>query len=94
MPWSHAPLLIESFSKTPKTCTEASTFSGFHNYNTIQNKTKQNKLRPSFIDGKASRIFLQFLKGPLPLVGYNFFHKRGWCNQNVGWMKFLLIEDI
>jgi hypothetical protein len=45
-PWNqaHAPLLIESFPKTPTTQSEASQCSGSHNY-----KTKQNKL-PSFID--------------------------------------------
>jgi hypothetical protein len=42
---AHAPrLIIESFQKTPRTISEASWFSGSHNY-----KTKQNKL-PSFID--------------------------------------------
>jgi hypothetical protein len=46
MSWNqtHAPLLVESFPKTPRTWSEASRFSGSHNY-----KTKQNKL-PCFID--------------------------------------------
>jgi hypothetical protein len=46
MSWNqaHAPLLIESFPKTPRTQSEASWFSESHNY-----KTEQNKL-PSFID--------------------------------------------
>jgi len=42
---AHAPLLIKSFPKTPRTRFEASEFGGSHNYQ--QNKT--NKL-PSFID--------------------------------------------
>jgi len=41
---ANAPLLIESFPKTPRTQSEASRFSGSHNQ-----KTKQNKL-PSCID--------------------------------------------
>ncbi len=41
---AHAPLVIESFPKTPRIRSEASQFGGSHNY-----KTKQNKL-PSFID--------------------------------------------
>ncbi len=36
---AHAPLLVESFPKTPKTQSKASWFGGFHNY-----KTKQNNL--------------------------------------------------
>jgi hypothetical protein len=32
-------LLVESFSKAPRTRIEASRFSGSHNYNTKQNKT-------------------------------------------------------
>jgi hypothetical protein len=40
---AHAPLLVESFSKTPRTRSEASQFGGSHNY-----KTKQDKL-PSFL---------------------------------------------
>jgi len=40
---AHAPLLMESFPKTPTTPSEASQCSGSHNH-----KTKQNKL-PSFI---------------------------------------------
>jgi hypothetical protein len=41
---AHAPLLVESCPKTPRTQSETSWFGGSHNY-----KTKQNKL-PSFID--------------------------------------------
>jgi hypothetical protein len=41
---AHAPLIVESFPKTPRTRFEASQFGGSHNY-----KTRQNKL-PSFID--------------------------------------------
>jgi hypothetical protein len=41
---AHAPILVESFPKTPRTRSEAFWFSASHNY-----KTKQNKL-PSFID--------------------------------------------
>ncbi len=41
---AQAPLLVQSFPKTPRTRSEACWFSGSHNY-----KTKQNKL-PSFID--------------------------------------------
>jgi len=50
-PWNqaHAPLLVESFPKTPRTWSEASQFGGSHNYN-----TKQNKL-PSFIDRSTCR---------------------------------------
>jgi hypothetical protein len=46
MSWNkaHAPLLVKSFPKTPRTQSEASQISGSHNY-----KTKQNKL-PSSID--------------------------------------------
>ncbi len=46
MSWNqaHAPLLVESFPKTPITQSEASWFNGSHMY-----KTKQNKL-PSFKD--------------------------------------------
>jgi hypothetical protein len=35
-PWNqaHAPLLIESFPKTPRTRSEASRFDGSHNYKT------------------------------------------------------------
>jgi hypothetical protein len=40
---AHAPFLVESFPKKPKTQSEASWLVGSHNY-----KTKQNKL-PSFI---------------------------------------------
>jgi hypothetical protein len=40
----HAPVVVQSFPKTPRTRSEASQFSRPHNY-----KTKQNKL-PSFID--------------------------------------------
>jgi hypothetical protein len=39
---THAPLLIKSFPKTPRTRSEASWFGGSHNY-------KTNK-QPSFID--------------------------------------------
>ncbi len=44
MSWNqaHAPLLIESFPKTPRKQSKASQFGESHNY-----KTKQNKL-PSF----------------------------------------------
>jgi hypothetical protein len=42
---AHAPLLVESFPKIPRTQSEASWFRGSHNY-----KTKQNKLLPSKID--------------------------------------------
>jgi hypothetical protein len=41
---AHAPLLVKSFPKTPRTQSEASQFGGSHNY-----KIKQSKL-PSFID--------------------------------------------
>jgi len=41
---AHAPLLVESFPKTPRTQSEASWFGGSHNY-----KTKQANL-PSWID--------------------------------------------
>jgi hypothetical protein len=43
MSWNqdHAPLLIESFPKTPKTRFETSQFGGSHNYNTKQNEMKQ-----------------------------------------------------
>ncbi len=54
---SHAPLLVESFPKRPRTRSEASWFGGSHNYK--QNKT--NKL-PSFID----RCF------PIPNLFENF----------------------
>jgi hypothetical protein len=37
---AHAPLLIKSFPKKPRTQSKASQFGGFHNY---KNKTKQNK---------------------------------------------------
>jgi len=48
-PWNqaHAPLLVKSFPKTPRTRSEASQFGGSHNYKTNQNKT--NYL-PSEID--------------------------------------------
>jgi hypothetical protein len=36
---SHAPLLVESFPKTPRTRSEASGFSRSHNYEAKQNKT-------------------------------------------------------
>ncbi len=36
---AHAPLLIESFPKTPRTRSKASRFGGSHNYKTKQNKT-------------------------------------------------------
>jgi hypothetical protein len=36
---AHAPLLIESFPKTPRTESEASQFGGSHDYETKQNKT-------------------------------------------------------
>jgi hypothetical protein len=42
---AHAPLLIKSFPKTPRTWSEASLFSGSH----IHQQNKTNKL-PSFID--------------------------------------------
>jgi hypothetical protein len=44
MSWNkaHAPLIVESFPKTPRTGSEVSQFGGSHIY-----KTKQNKL-PSF----------------------------------------------
>jgi len=29
---THAPLLVERFPKTPRTCYQASQFSGSHNY--------------------------------------------------------------
>jgi hypothetical protein len=47
MSWNqaHAPLLIGSFPKTPRTRSNTSQFNGYHNY-----KTRQNKL-PIFIDG-------------------------------------------
>ncbi len=47
--YAHAPLLIESFPKTPRTWSEASWLGGSHNY-----KTKQTKL-PSSIDGCDNR---------------------------------------
>jgi len=34
MEQAHAPLLIESFPKTPRTQSEASLFGGTHNYKT------------------------------------------------------------
>jgi hypothetical protein len=39
-PWNpaHAPLLVESFQKRPRTRSEASQFSGSHKYKTKQNK--------------------------------------------------------
>jgi len=46
-PHAPHPSLIKSSSKKPRTQSEASRFSGSHNYNTKQNKTKL----PSFIDG-------------------------------------------
>jgi hypothetical protein len=47
-PWNqaHAHLLIKSFSKTPRTQSEASWFGGSHNH---KNQNKTNNL-PSFID--------------------------------------------
>ncbi len=45
---AHAPLLIKSFPKKPRTRSEASQFCGSHNY-----KTRQNKLL-SFIDRCSS----------------------------------------
>jgi hypothetical protein len=38
MPWNqaHAPLLMESFSKTPRTQSEAAWFGGSHTYKTKQ----------------------------------------------------------
>jgi hypothetical protein len=36
---AHAPLLVESFPKTPRTLFEASWFGVSHNYKTKQNKT-------------------------------------------------------
>jgi hypothetical protein len=51
MSWNQAhaphPSLTKSSPKKPRTQSEASRFSGSHNYNTKQNKTKL----PSFIDG-------------------------------------------
>jgi hypothetical protein len=49
MSWNqaHAPLLIKSFPKTPRTRSEASQFSGSHNY-----KTKQT----TFIDRWANMM--------------------------------------
>ncbi len=46
MSWNqaHAPLLVKSFPKTPRTPSEVSRFGGSHNY-----KTEKNKLL-SFID--------------------------------------------
>jgi hypothetical protein len=42
MPWNqaHAPLLVESFQKEPKTWSQTSQFGGSHKYK--QNKTKFN----------------------------------------------------
>ncbi len=71
MSWNqaHAPLLIESFRKTPRrTWSEASWFRGSHNY-----KTKQNKL-PSFIDrwcSKKKNLKTQIWKVPC------LFHEYG-----------------
>jgi hypothetical protein len=50
-PWNqaHAPLVVESFPKTPRTQSEASQFGGSYKYK--QNKT--NKL-PSFIEKKLN----------------------------------------
>jgi hypothetical protein len=47
MSWNqaHAPLLIKSFEKTPRTQSKASWFGISHNY-----KTKQNKLLSFMID--------------------------------------------
>jgi hypothetical protein len=44
---ANAPLIVESFPKTPRTQSEASQFGGSHNY-----KTKQTK-PPSFTDRSA-----------------------------------------
>jgi hypothetical protein len=62
---AHAPLLIESFPKTPRTQSEASQICGSHNYKTKQNKT--NYL--SFIDRYPLEInksqFLKMALGPV-----------------------------
>jgi hypothetical protein len=46
MSWNqtHAPLLIESFPKTPRTQSEASQFYGSHNYKTKQTTFLHNRL--------------------------------------------------
>jgi len=43
MSWNkaHAPLVVESFPKTPRTGSEVSQFGGSHIYKTKQYKTKQ-----------------------------------------------------
>jgi hypothetical protein len=43
---AHAPHLVKSFPKTPRTRSEASPFGGSHNYKTKQNKTNQT----TFVD--------------------------------------------
>jgi hypothetical protein len=50
---AHAPLLVESFPKTPRTQSEASWFSGSHNYKTKQNKT--NHLASWIDDGNCGQ---------------------------------------
>jgi hypothetical protein len=52
----HAPLLVDSFPKTPRTGYEASQFGGSHNY-----KIKQNKL-PSFMYRCTFASFFLFSK--------------------------------
>jgi hypothetical protein len=49
---AHAPLLVKSFPKTPRTQSEASQVSGSHNY---RKKNKTNYL-PSKIDGLSPII--------------------------------------
>jgi len=68
-PKAHAPLLVESFPKSPRTRSEASQFSGSHNY-----KTKQNKL-PSFIDRCQGHIVTHplFMFAMLAAKGILFF---------------------
>jgi hypothetical protein len=44
---AHAPLLVESFPKTPRAQSKASRFGGSHNY---KKKTKQTNYLPSQID--------------------------------------------
>jgi hypothetical protein len=70
MSWNqaHAPLLVKSFPKTPRTQSEASQVSGSHNY---RKKNKTNYL-PSKIDGLSpiilSRIMISFKKLFFPFL--------------------------
>jgi hypothetical protein len=83
MSWNqaHAPLLLKSFPKRPRTQSEASQFGGSHQYK--QNKT--NKL-PSFIDRYCtfySILFEANILVPLPTIRNNQF-PRPWKPRSLG----------